>query len=50
MNLSWGWSKDGLNKVGYNTDEQNKWIAELRGLLNDCIDIGLLVSTLLSTD
>ena len=46
MNLSWGWSRNALNQVNYDTDQQDTWIAELRGLLNDCVNIGLLVSLL----
>lgn len=44
MNLSWGWSRDALQQVGYDKDQQHIWIGELRRLLNDCINIGLLVS------
>jgi hypothetical protein len=42
--MSWGWTRQALESAGYDTGKQDTWIAEFRRLLQDCVDIGILVS------
>ncbi|KAL8728989.1 MAG: hypothetical protein Q9181_005158 [Wetmoreana brouardii] len=42
LNLSWGFSRAKLAAAGYNNQQQDTWIADLRNTLNDCVNIGLL--------
>lgn len=44
MNLSWGFSIEGLDHNGYEGLIGDIWRAELEMMLNKCIGIGLLVS------
>jgi hypothetical protein len=44
MNLSWGFSIEGLEFNGYRGPIGEVWRAELELMLKKCIDIGLLVS------